>query len=508
MSDGFKITDDDKLDTAIPVIVPNYSSSLKCHAAVDSQIREEIIHGNYVITDKPPTICSALGAIPKKNGKIRLIHDASRPEGHGLNSLVSDCSCSYMDLNDALKFITQDCYLAKVDLSSAYRSVKINPSNFQFAGLHWQFTGDHEPTFMYDTKLPFGASKSPSIFQTLTSAVCRIMKFHYGVVVIAYLDDFLIIADTKVDCTLALLQLCQTLRYLGFRINWNKVEGPAQQLTFLGVLIDTSAMTLSLPPTKVTELQNVLELFASRKRASKRQLQSLAGSLNWACQVIHNGRTFLRRVIDLQASLKQPSHKVRLTDDFHGDLNWWRQFLSVFNGTRRILDKRPVMSMTTDACLTGGGGVFSGDYFYVNWDLDMPSVSCWHINYKEVMAIMWAVFRWAPLLRDKRLVIYTDNITAKAVLNKGTTRFAQLMPFLRALNFLGGIYNFKLTARYIPGHHNYVADACSRLHERGQFQRLYQYLMLEQLDLCELLTHMSSRFFYFRWPGKPPDAVE
>jgi hypothetical protein len=45
-----------------------------------------------------PTIVSSLGAVPKSNGDIRLIHDASQPVGNSLNSYTSDTNCSYMDM--------------------------------------------------------------------------------------------------------------------------------------------------------------------------------------------------------------------------------------------------------------------------------------------------------------------------------------------------------------------------------------------------------------------------
>ncbi|CAG2193334.1 unnamed protein product [Mytilus edulis] len=144
-----------------------------------------------------------------------------------------------MDLKDACKIIKEGDFLAKVDLSNAYRSVKVHASNYPYTGLHWRFHGDNQDTFFYDTKLPFGAAQSPSIFQRLSSAVCRIMKSKYNFCVIAYLDDFLIIESTYDRCSAALTCLIKLLRKLGFYINWNKVEGPSQRLIFLGILIDT-----------------------------------------------------------------------------------------------------------------------------------------------------------------------------------------------------------------------------------------------------------------------------
>ena len=69
----------------------------------------------------------------------------------------------------------------------------------------------------------------------------------------AYLDDFLIISETMYDCSRDLLLLVRTLRQLGFNINYSKIEGPAQRITFLGITIDTRDLTLTMPEQKQFE---------------------------------------------------------------------------------------------------------------------------------------------------------------------------------------------------------------------------------------------------------------
>jgi len=61
--------------------------------------------------------------------------------------------------------------------------------------------------------------------------------------------------------------LISLLRKLGFHINWSKVEGPTQTLTFLGIHIDAVNMCLTLPREKLLELRAELSKFANRKRA-------------------------------------------------------------------------------------------------------------------------------------------------------------------------------------------------------------------------------------------------
>lgn len=486
----------------------NYASTVKYKSEVQKQINTEIELGNYVITNRKPTIVSSLGAVEKPDGGIRLIHDASRPLHCGLNSYTSDTTCSYMDLRNAIQLIKPKSFLAKVDLKSAYRSVKIHPAEYQLSGLKWTFEGDNHPTYMYDSKLMFGHSKSPQVFQKISAAVCAIMRVNYNVTVISYLDDFLIIEDDFNQCNRALGLLLKTLRQLGFNISWKKVDGPSQRLVFLGVLIDTCNLTLSMPAEKMSEFRDLLISFKSRKRASVRQLQSLCGKLNWASSIVKGGRTFTRRMIDLIPANCLGSSKVLLSSEFFKDLDWWIQFMEHFNGSVYFLDQKPITSLQTDACTQGCAGYYAGDYFYTNWDLDFPEMSNEHINIKETMAVILSALRWGQLWCNKTVTVYTDNMTTKCAINKGSSKNSLLMYFLRELFWLSAIFNFDIKAKFIPGRLNNIADSASRLNEPGQLSRLYSLIhSYNYMDFTieELLKHMSCAFFINSWCTGPGD---
>lgn len=159
--------------------ISNYKSATTSDVRdkVEKQIREEIRNGNYVVTQAKPTIVSALGAIPKPNtDKIRLIHDCSRPQHSNVNSYATTQHFSYVTVEQAVSNIKPNAYLAKIDLKSAYRHVPIHPSNYCATGLAWQFEGDKYFTYLYDNKLPFGASKiTGDLSQVNTSC-----HAHYG----------------------------------------------------------------------------------------------------------------------------------------------------------------------------------------------------------------------------------------------------------------------------------------------------------------------------------------
>ena len=132
ITNGFRITDNDS--SFQPIHQENYSSatSLPFRPQVEKQIRCEIDHGHYRICGAPPTIVSALGAIPKPDSdKVRLIHDCSRPPGVALNDFAPIDKLSFQTVDDATRLVTPSCFLAKVDLQWAYRSVAIHPDDYQ-----------------------------------------------------------------------------------------------------------------------------------------------------------------------------------------------------------------------------------------------------------------------------------------------------------------------------------------------------------------------------------------
>ena len=149
---------------------------------------------------------------------------------------------------------------------------------------------------------------------------------------VVYLDDFLIISQSKIKCQKALSILIQLLRKLGFSILWGKVVDPTTKITFLGIELDSVVMMLRLPDEKLQSFTQELQGFVHRKRASKRQLQTLAGRLSRAAGVVKGGRVFLRRIFNQISTLKHVSHKALLSKAVKEDLLWWVNFLKTFNG--------------------------------------------------------------------------------------------------------------------------------------------------------------------------------
>lgn len=63
----------------MPVEQQNHMSALQNKEQVEKELIDQITKGQYILASEKPTIVSALTAIPKDDGSVRLIHDGSKP---------------------------------------------------------------------------------------------------------------------------------------------------------------------------------------------------------------------------------------------------------------------------------------------------------------------------------------------------------------------------------------------------------------------------------------------
>ena len=145
---------------------------------------------------------------------------------------------------------------------------------------------------------------------------------------IHYLDDFLFFAvPNSPEGTHILSVVLQVFESLGVPVAVNKTEGPAGCVTFLGILIDTWAEELRLPPEKLQRLQELIQSWAKKKCCTRKELESFLDHLTHAASLVLPGRTFLRELFGLLRQVRNPLHSVRLTTGARADICWWKVFL-------------------------------------------------------------------------------------------------------------------------------------------------------------------------------------
>ena len=172
--------------------------------------------------------------------------------------------------------------------------IPIHPEDRPLVGMTW------EGALYVNPALPFGLRSAPKIFTSVADALEWCLRLEGLQQVYHYLDDFMIVARPySLRCREDLQKLQQVFDRLGVPIAEEKVEGPSVCLTFLGIELDTRRMIRRLSSHKLTELESLIREWLPKKACKVKELQSLVGKLQHACKVVHLGRTFLCRMLEL-----------------------------------------------------------------------------------------------------------------------------------------------------------------------------------------------------------------
>ncbi len=153
-----------------------------------------------------------------------------------------------------------------------------------------------------------------------------------------------------------MLQLCSDLR---MPVAWDKLDGPATTITFLGIELDPHKQVLRLTQQKLQELTIELDLYLTYHIShsfTKRDLLSIMGKLSFAARVVPTGRLFLKCLIYLSTTARKLHHNVCLNSDSTANLNWWKHYLPTWNGVSSFFE--PSSIPARDASGSWGLGAF------------------------------------------------------------------------------------------------------------------------------------------------------
>lgn len=423
----------------------------------------------------PPFInfhCSPLGAVPKPNSSVRLILDLSSPRYCSINDGIAqeDYSVTYSKFDDAINLIRNigpSCFIfmAKVDIQHAFRLCPVRPQDWPLLGSAWN------GRYFFELRLPFGSRSSPFIFNTFADALWWILSTLFGIKsLIHYLDDFFLANSSEASCALDKDTILAVFEALGVPVSLDKLVGPSQIITYLGIEIDSRLGIIRLPEEKLKELLSLLEKWLHQKKCTKRELLSLIGKLSFACKVVKPGRMFLRRLIDLSTTVERLHHHIYISAETKADIAWWYEFLNPWNGIC-VMQEEPVLAselqLFTDAALhVGFGAVFGNKWLSGEWSKNLLPLP---IAQKELFAVFVAISTWRNQLANKQIKLSTDNTAVVEVWTIGSTKDPTMLKILRALFFLCAQSNINLTVSHIAGKKNVLADLLSR----ARFQEFF-----------------------------------
>ena len=272
------------------------------------------------------------------------------------------------------------------------------------------------------------------------------------------------------------------------------VSPPVQQVTYLGIRLDSNSMTLSLPSKKVQKLKDLITEFSGRHESTVRDFHFLVDHLAHARSVVRGGRTFSCRVINLLKYVGRNSwivvHPLWLRDD----LQWWLRFIDVFNGSGKIILDIPELAFPreTDSSMTGFAGKWGHQWFLGVWHSPFPPlgfpIDNWEapldgyhpgydINILELLPVVVAARRWGDLWNGHKIRLYTDNTQVMSMINTGRSTSTACMFRLRELFWLSVIFNFQDDQDPLPGSLDTVLLYLSFMAQTLKYVTIINYLM-------------------------------
>ena len=164
--------------------------------------------------------------------KWRAAQDYSR----STNARVGGRPFTLPNVWDAGEVVREGSHFAKYDLRDGFWAVKVAEESRPYVMVRHPATG----RLLWCRSLPFGYKLSPLVFCDFTESVAQVFRARIagrGIHIYVFVDDFLIVGDTREKTIEGMEALEALFDELGLQWALHKRRGPARVMEFLGFLL-------------------------------------------------------------------------------------------------------------------------------------------------------------------------------------------------------------------------------------------------------------------------------
>ena len=391
------------------------------HPFIQKEVDELLAKGAIEPSSGGAGFYSSVFVVPKHTGGLRPILNLKH-----FNRYMHIPSFKMPTLKTVWQLIQQGDYAFSIDLQDAYLHVPIVKHHRRFLHFVW-----HNVPYQWRV-LPFGLATAPRVFTSLTKPILFLCR-RKGLHIVIYLDGILVLVCSKQAGKRACLFLCSLLVRLGLHINFSKSDlCLSQSFTFLGLCWDTVHMSVSLPPDKLADIQQLALSLLHTPHVTVRKVMSFLGKANF-CINGHSQLLQLCRVIqsDMLSVYHSPTHLFSRVHFSPSSLHQLDRLANLQQSPVPLQFPLPDVVIATDATPTHWAFYFQGSGLPLSisgtWS---GSLSRAHIALQELQAVAVMLRRMAFCLSGRVVALHLDNSTAKAYLcNQGGT----VSPFLSRL---------------------------------------------------------------------------
>ena len=398
---------------------------------------------------------SPIFVTPKPDGSHRLIFNFKN-----CNQAVQHRHFKMDTLNSVVNLISPGAYFASLDLKHAYYTIPIAVEQRKYLKFLW--AGN-----LYEfNALPMGLTSSPRIFtKVMKPPLAQIRKL--GGSISGYIDDFFIAGQSREECARTVDETIRLFIRLGFYVHPVKSDiVPTQSLTFLGFILNSLSMTITLTQEKRNRLKSLCSEILNGDFFPIRYVAKVIGKIVSSFPGVEFGRLHYRhlerdKIQALAVSKGDYDAMMQLSSRAREELNWW--CINIMHVYRKITHPSYSHSFQVDASENGWGiSCNTDDSLNSNglWSQDQQSL---HINVRELYVVFICLNIFCKDMSATHIRFEIDNTTAVAYLND--------MGGCKSMNcdaVANKIWSWCIdrdlwvSAVHIPGKLNVTADALSR----------------------------------------------
>ena len=470
------------------VFVPQQRSfGAKEDAFINDKVEELLQKGVIEHTKhEKGEVISTIFLVEKKDGGFRLILNL-KP----FNAQMDNIHFKMETLENVIQMMKPGAFMASVDFTDAYFSVPVAEEHRLVLKFVWR-------DILYQfTCLPMGLCEAPRKFTKLGKVLFSHLR-KWGHENAVYLDDSWLQNDTFWLCLQNVLDTVMLSDAVGFTINFKKSQLiPTQQIEFLGCILDSHHMAVYLTPQKMKNIQEACQAFLNLTDCSIRKLAQLLG-IFVSCRVVVSHAPIFYKCSEIFKNQMLKLHGgnfesvVRIPQFVREDVSWWQENINC--QVRYLIPHTPSLDIFTDASDTGWGAVCEGQKIGGHWTAEER---IWfHINYKELLAVLFAVKVFLKNKSNIHVRLFIDNTTAIAYVNNFGGNKPQMNLLARRLWLWLLEKHIIVSAVYIRSSDNVQADNSSRKNYSGPKEwKLHPKVFHEISSLHGPLTHdlMASR---------------
>lgn len=444
-------------------ILKNNKSARENATFIVQAISDLLDKGLIEKLDIPPKVVNPLSVSVQSSGKKRLILDL-----RWVNKHVWKQSVKYEDLRLALMYLQRGGFMIKFDIHSAYHFVDIFPEHRTYLG--FSFPDKCGVVCYYKFKvLAFGLGVAPYFYTKLTRPLIAKWRGE-GKKVIMFLDDGFGTDDSYEQTVQLASDVKRDLLNSGLIPKSDKcIWDPVQEMEWLGVCLNTSEFSVSIPERRISKAFHTLKFLNSFYYVPVRKVASFIGQIISMSIVIGPVAQIMTRYLNMDVVCARSWNSyIKLSNESKNQLEFWKETIQSLN-IRFLSDvgacSRVVYSDASNVAYAGYEVGTVNGIAHGSWSPDEKNKSS---TWRELCGVYRVLKSLIHVLSSQRVKWFTDNKGVSSIVAKGSMKSDLQYLAMKIFNFAAQ-YSIHLEVEWVPREKNIRADYFSKIVEKDDW---------------------------------------